>query len=41
MPWGPEILSVWVGARVTLMIDVNEQNILRRKLGLPWREDET
>ena len=39
-PWGTEMLSVWVGARITLMIDVNEQNILRRKLGLPWREDE-
>lgn len=40
MPWGRELLSVWVGARITLMIDVNEQNILRRKLGLPWREEE-
>jgi len=23
-----------------LMVDLNEQNILRRKLGLPWRDEE-
>jgi len=40
MPWGPAWLSVWIGARVTLMIDRNEQNVLRYKLGLPWREEE-
>lgn len=38
--WGNETLAVWLGARVTLMIDVNEQNILRRKLVLPWRDEE-
>jgi len=37
---GVEVLSVWLGARVTLMVDLNEQNILRRKLGLPWRDEE-
>lgn len=37
---GEEVLSVWLGARVTLMVDLNEQNILRRKLGLPWRDEE-
>ena len=37
---GLETISVWVGARITLMIDVNEQNILRYKLGLPWRDEE-
>ena len=36
----PETISVWVGARVTLMIDRNEQDVLRRKLGLPWRSEE-
>ena len=40
LPWGLETISVWVGARITLMIDVNEQNILRYKLGLPWRDEE-
>ena len=40
MPWGQETISVWVGARITLMIDKNEQNILRKKLGLPWRDEE-
>jgi len=29
-----------VGARITLMIDTNEQNILRHKLNLPWRDEE-
>ena len=38
--WGEEVLSVWIGARVTLMIDLNEQNMLRRKLALPWRDEE-
>lgn len=37
---GEEVLSVWIGARVTLMVDLNEQNILRRKLALPWRDEE-
>ena len=40
LPWGMETISVWVGARITLMIDVNEQNILRYKLNLPWRDEE-
>lgn len=40
LPWGEETISVWVGARITLMIDINEQNILRHKLGLPWRDEE-
>ena len=40
VPCGVEVLSVWLGARVTLMVDLNEQNILRRKLGLPWRDEE-
>ena len=40
LPWGTEIISVWVGARITLMIDTNEQNILRHKLNLPWRDEE-
>ena len=40
LPWGQETISVWVGARITLMIDTNEQNILRHKLGLPWRDEE-
>ncbi len=40
LPWGMETISVWVGARITLMIDVNEQNILRYKLDLPWRDEE-
>lgn len=40
LPWGEETISVWVGARITLMIDTNEQNILRHKLGLPWRDEE-
>jgi len=40
LPWGTETISVWVGARITLMIDVNEQNILRYKLKLPWRDEE-
>jgi len=40
LPWGEETISVWVGARVTLMIDTNEQNILRHKLNLPWRDEE-
>ncbi len=40
LPWGIEIISVWVGARITLMIDTNEQNILRHKLNLPWRDEE-
>ncbi len=40
LPWGEETISVWVGARVTLMIDTNEQNILRHKLDLPWRDEE-
>lgn len=40
LPWGLETISVWVGARITLMIDVNEQNILRHKLNLPWRDEE-
>ncbi len=35
-----EIISVWVGARITLMIDTNEQNILRRKGSMPWRDEE-
>ena len=35
-----ETISVWVGARVTLMIDRNEQDVLRRKLNLPWRHEE-
>jgi len=39
-PWGEETLAVWLGARVTLMIDVNEQNVLRRKLAIPWRDEE-
>ena len=38
--WGQETLAVWLGARVTLMIDVNEQNVLRRKLAIPWRDEE-
>jgi hypothetical protein len=29
-----------VGARITLMIDTNEQNILRHKFKLPWRDEE-
>ena len=40
LPWGEETISVWVGARITLMIDINEQNMLRHKLGLPWRDEE-
>lgn len=40
LPWGEETISVWIGARVTLMIDTNEQNMLRHKLGLPWRDEE-
>jgi len=40
LPWGEETISVWVGARITLMIDTNEQNILRHKLDLPWRDEE-
>lgn len=40
LPWGEETISVWVGARITLMIDTNEQNILRHKLNLPWRDEE-
>ena len=40
LPWGEETISVWIGARVTLMIDTNEQNILRHKLNLPWRDEE-
>lgn len=40
LPWGVETISVWVGARITLMIDINEQNILRYKLNLPWRDEE-
>ena len=40
LPWGEETISVWIGARITLMIDINEQNILRHKLGLPWRDEE-
>lgn len=40
LAWGEEVLSVWIGARVTLMVDLNEQNILRRKLNLPWRDEE-
>ena len=35
-----EVFSVWVGARITLMIDTNEQNILRHKASLPWRDEE-
>ena len=35
-----EMISVWVGARVTLMVDLSEQNILRKKLDLPWRDEE-
>ena len=35
-----EVISVWVGARITLMIDTNEQNILRHKASLPWRDEE-
>ena len=38
--WGQETLAVWLGARVTLMIDIHEQNVLRRKLALPWRDEE-
>jgi len=34
------IISVWIGARVTLMIDKAEQDVLRRKLDLPWRDEE-
>ncbi len=40
LSWGEETISVWIGARVTLMIDTNEQNMLRHKLGLPWRDEE-
>ena len=40
LPWGRETISVWIGARVTLMIGVDEQNILRYKLNLPWRDEE-
>lgn len=40
LPWGTETISVWIGARITLMIDINEQNMLRHKLGLPWRDEE-
>ncbi len=40
LPWGLETISVWIGARITLMIDTNEQNILRHKLNLPWRDEE-
>jgi len=35
-----QVISVWVGARVTLMVDLAEQNILRKKLELPWRDEE-
>jgi hypothetical protein len=35
-----EMISVWAGARVTLMVDLSEQNLLRRKLDLPWRDEE-
>lgn len=35
-----EMISVWVGARITLMVDLSEQNIIRRKLELPWRDEE-
>ena len=35
-----EMISVWVGARVTLMVDLSEQNLLRKKLDLPWRDEE-
>ena len=38
--WGQETLAVWLGARVTLMIDIHERNVLRRKLALPWRDEE-
>lgn len=34
------MISVWAGARVTLMVDLSEQNLLRRKLDLPWRDEE-
>ena len=34
------IICVWIGARVTLMIDKAEQDVLRRKLDLPWRDEE-
>ena len=40
LPWGRETISVWIGARITLMIGVDEQNILRYKLSLPWRDEE-
>jgi hypothetical protein len=35
-----EMISVWIGARVTLMVDLSEQNLLRKKLDLPWRDEE-
>jgi len=33
-PIGQEILSVWIGARVTMMVNQHEQNVLKVKHGL-------
>ena len=37
---GDFLLPVWVAARVSLMIDDNEQDILRLKLGIENRGEE-
>ena len=36
---GEYLLPVWIAARVSLMIDGNEQEILRMKLGIQLEEE--
>ena len=37
---GDLLVPVWVAARVSLMIDDREKEILRMKLGFEWEEEE-
>lgn len=41
LPGGEELISAWVGARLTLMIDDKGRDILRLKLGLPFIDDDS
>lgn len=40
LPCGPALVSGWVGARLTLMMDRVGRNVLRMKLGMPPEADE-
>ena len=40
LPCGEALVSGWVGARLTLMIDRVGRDVLRMKLGMPTEADE-